>query len=193
MGLGFIGAPLGAAFGTSPRPLVSGRRAPQPRWRAAVETPAPATEAPTEWAGAQTLSKGASVWPTVIGMERIMEILPHRFPFLLVDRVVAFEAGKRAVAIKNVSMNEPHFTGHFPDRPIMPGVLQVEALAQVAGIVMLQEPISDGKGDFYFGGVDKVRWRRPVVPGDTLVMEMELKSFKPRFGIAKMEGKYVSL
>lgn len=75
----------------------------------------------------------------------------------------------------------------------MPGVLQVEALAQVGGIVMLQQPISDGKGDFFFGGVDKVKWRKPVLPGDTLVMEMTLETYKPRFGIAKMEGKYVVL
>lgn len=124
-----------------------------------------------------------------------MKILPHRYPFLLIDRVIAYEPGKRAVAIKNVSINEPHFTGHFPDRPIMPGVLQVEALAQTGGIVMLQHeenPIKDGEGDFFFGGVDRVKWRKPVVPGDTLVMEMTLDSFKPRFGIAKMTGKYVA-
>ncbi|CAN8075368.1 unnamed protein product [Agarophyton chilense] len=118
-----------------------------------------------------------------------MKVLPHRYPFLLIDRVIAYEPGKRAIAIKNVSMNEPFFTGHFPDRPIMPGVLQVEALAQVGGIVMLQQPISDGKGDFFFGGVDKIKWRKPVLPGDTLVMEMTLETYKPRFGVAKMAGK----
>ena len=97
----------------------------------------------------------------------------------------------RAVCVKTVSFNEPQFTGHFPGNPIMPGVLQVEALAQVGGIVMLQQPISDGKGDFFFGGVDKVKWRKPVTPGDVLVMEMVLDTFKRRFGIAKMTGRYV--
>ena len=126
-------------------------------------------------------------------VEEIMKVLPHRYPFLLLDRVIEYEPGKRAVAIKNVSMNEPFFQGHFPDRPIMPGVLQLEALAQVGGIVMLQQPISDGTGDFFFGGVDRVKWRRPVLPGDTLVLEMTLENYKPRFGIAKMAGKYVAL
>lgn len=124
-----------------------------------------------------------------MSIEDIMKVLPHRYPFLLIDRVIAFEPGKRAIAIKNVSVNEPFFPGHFPDRPIMPGVLQVEALAQVGGIVMLQQPISDGKGDFFFGGVDKVKWRKPVLPGDTIVMEMTLEAYKKRFGIAKMVGK----
>ena len=81
-----------------------------------------------------------------------------------------------------VTVNEEYFNGHFPERPIMPGVLQVEAMAQVGGIVSLQEPITDGKGDFFFAGVNNVKWRRPVVPGDTLVMEMELTAFKKKFG-----------
>lgn len=143
----------------------------------------------SDWKSAAEVSKAAGEFPTVMNIEKIMKVLPHRFPFLLIDRVIAFEPGKRAIAIKNVSMNEPHFTGHFPDRPIMPGVLQIEALAQVGGIVMLQQPISDGKGDFFFGGVDGVKWRKPVLPGDTLVMEMELDSYKPGFGVAKMTGK----
>lgn len=141
-----------------------------------------------EWT-AESVSKGMGQRLTVLSIDDIMKVLPHRYPFLLLDRVVLFEPGKRAIAIKNVSINEPFFSGHFPKRPIMPGVLQVEALAQVCGIVMLQPPVSDGKGDFYFGGVDGVRWRRPVVPGDTLVLEAELKSFKKRFGIAKMSGR----
>lgn len=168
------------------RPRVQSAR---PRWRAAAVEAEPET---TDVTSAGDLSKAATKWPTVFSVEEVMKILPHRYPFLLIDRVIAYEPGKRAVAIKNVSMNEPHFTGHFPDRPIMPGVLQVEALAQTGGIVMLQHeenPIKDGKGDFFFGGVDRVKWRKPVVPGDTLVMEMTLESFKPRFGIAKMAGK----
>ena len=87
-----------------------------------------------------------------------------------------------------VTVNEEYFNGNFPERPIMPGVLQVEAMAQVGGIVSLQEPITDGKGDFFFAGVNNVKWRRPVVPGDTLTMEMELTAFKAKFGLVKMKG-----
>ena len=103
-------------------------------------------------------------------------------------QVIEFVPGKKAVGIKKVTANEEFFNGHFPARPIMPGVLQVEAMAQVGGIVALQEPITDGKGDFFFAGVNNVKWRRPVVPGDTLVMEMELTAFKARFGLVKMKG-----
>lgn len=137
----------------------------------------------------QALSENTAGLKTVMDMREIMKILPHRYPFLLLDKVVEVVPGKSATGVKNVTMNEPYFQGHFPDRPIMPGVLQVEALAQLGGIVMLQPPISDGKGDFFFGGVDNVRWRKPVLPGDTLVMQMILNQYKPRFGIAKMSGK----
>lgn len=121
-----------------------------------------------------------------------MKILPHRHPFLLLDRVIAYEPGKRAIGVKSVTVSEPFFPGHFPDRPIMPGVLQVEALAQLGGIVMLQPPFVEPDSppmDFFFGGVDRVKWRKPVIPGDRLVLEMELVSFKQSFGIAKMQGK----
>ncbi|CAM9217395.1 unnamed protein product, partial [Phaeothamnion confervicola] len=121
--------------------------------------------------------------------DQIAKILPHRYPFALVDKVIHFEAGKRVIGIKCITNNEPQFTGHFPDRPIMPGVMQVEAMAQLGGLVCLQPPISDGSGTFFFGGVDGVKWRKPVVPGDVLVMEMELTAWKERFGIAKMTGK----
>lgn len=128
-----------------------------------------------EWVGGEALSASCKDPETVFGIEKIMSILPHRYPFLLVDKVIAFEPGKRCVAIKKVTVNEEFFNGHFPNRPIMPGVLQVEAMAQVGGLVALQPPISEaggGKGDFFFAGVDNVKWRRPVVPGDTLVMEV---------------------
>lgn len=138
---------------------------------------------------AQEASRATASMETVMDISEIMKVLPHRFPFLLVDKVVGYEPGKKAVGVKNVSMNEPQFTGHFPDRPIMPGVLMVEAMAQVGGIVALQPPICDGKAEFFFAGVDDVRFRRPVLPGDTLVMEMKLTSFKKKFGIVKMEGK----
>jgi len=127
--------------------------------------------------------------PSVMDTIAIMGVLPHRYPILLVDKVIAFTPGESVVAVKCITMNEPQFTGHFPDRPIMPGVLMIEAMAQTGGLVMLQEPMTDGKGDFFFAGLDNVKWRRPVVPGDVLVMEMVLKSYKARFGISKMSGK----
>jgi len=138
---------------------------------------------------AEEVSKLTNSVPLVFDNVAIAKILPHRYPFLLVDKVVSFEPGKRAVGVKNVTANEPQFTGHFPDLPIMPGVLMVEAMAQLGGIVCLQAPISDGKGQFFFAGIDGVKFRRPVVPGDTLVMEMELDKWKPKYGVAKMKGK----
>jgi 3-hydroxyacyl-[acyl-carrier-protein] dehydratase len=139
---------------------------------------------------AEEISKGFAHPPAVFTVdEHISKVLPHRYPFALVDKVVHFEPGKRAVGIKCITNNEPQFTGHFPDRPIMPGVLQVEAMAQLGGMIALQQPVSDGQGIFFFAGVDGVKWRKPVVPGDVLVMEMELTAWKERFGIAKMKGK----
>lgn len=126
---------------------------------------------------------------TVFSSEDIAKILPHRYPFLLVDKVVEYEAGKRAVGIKSVTLNEPHFTGHFPDRPIMPGVLQVEALAQLAGIICLQMEGAAPGAVFFFAGVDGVKWKKPVVPGDTLVMEVEILKWRAKMGIAKASGK----
>ncbi|KAJ4908588.1 Thioesterase superfamily protein [Raphanus sativus] len=128
-------------------------------------------------------------YPTVMDINQIRDILPHRFPFLLVDRVIEYTAGESAVAIKNVTINDNFFPGHFPERPIMPGVLMVEAMAQVGGIVMLNPEVGGSKSNFFFAGVDKVRFRKPVIAGDTLVMRMTLVKLQKRFGIAKMEGK----
>ncbi|CAN8256744.1 unnamed protein product [Cochlearia groenlandica] len=128
-------------------------------------------------------------YPTVMDINKIREILPHRFPFLLVDRVIEYKAGVSAVAIKNVTINDNFFPGHFPERPIMPGVLMIEAMAQVGGIVMLQPEVGGSKSNFFFAGIDKVRFRKPVIAGDTLVMRMTLVKLQKRFGIAKMEGK----
>jgi 3-hydroxyacyl-[acyl-carrier-protein] dehydratase len=116
----------------------------------------------------------------------IQQILPHRYPFLLVDRVIAYEPGVLATGIKNVTMNEYFFQGHFPIKPIMPGVLIVEAMAQVGGIVLGQLPGFEGQLAL-FAGIDGVRFRRPVVPGDQLVMTSELISARKRFG--KMKAK----
>ncbi|KAK1566948.1 hypothetical protein Q3G72_006409 [Acer saccharum] len=128
-------------------------------------------------------------FPTVMDINQIRDILPHRFPFLLVDRVIEYNAGVSAVAIKNVTINDNFFPGHFPERPIMPGVLMVEAMAQVGGLVMLQPEVGGSRENFFFAGIDKVRFRRPVIAGDTLVMRMTLIKLQKRFGIAKMEGK----
>ncbi len=126
---------------------------------------------------------------TVFTVEEIQKLLPHRYPFALVDRIIEYIPGKRAVGIKNVTFNEPHFQGHFPGRPMMPGVLIVEAMAQVGGIVLTQLPELEG-GLFLFAGIDKVRFRRPVVPGDRLIMTVELLCVKRRrFG--KMQARTV--
>ncbi|XP_031251204.1 uncharacterized protein LOC116109099 [Pistacia vera] len=128
-------------------------------------------------------------FPTVMDINQIREILPHRFPFLLVDRVIEYNPGVSAVGIKNVTINDNFFPGHFPERPIMPGVLMIEAMAQVGGLVMLQPDVGGSRDNFVFAGVDKVRFRKPVIAGDTLVMRMNLVKLQKRFGIAKMEGK----
>ncbi|KAG7015363.1 fabZ [Cucurbita argyrosperma subsp. argyrosperma] len=128
-------------------------------------------------------------FPTVMDINEIRNILPHRFPFLLVDRVIEYNPGVSAVAIKNVTINDNFFPGHFPDRPIMPGVLMVEAMAQVGGLVMLQPEVGGSRDNFFFAGIDKVRFRKPVIAGDTLVMRMTLVKLQKKFGIAKMEGK----
>ncbi len=122
----------------------------------------------------------------------IMELLPHRYPFLLVDRVVELEPGKRAVAIKQVTANEPHFTGHFPQRPIMPGVLMVEALAQTAGIAVMS--LDDYRGKLgLFAGIDGCRFKRLVVPGDTLRLEVTVEKLRGMFGrvraVASVDGE----
>lgn len=124
---------------------------------------------------------------TTFTSEEIQKLLPHRYPFLLVDKIIDYIPGKKAVGVKNVTINEPHFSGHFPGRPLMPGVLIVEAMAQVGGIVLTQMSSVEG-GLFVFAGIDKVRFRRQIVPGDQLVMTVELLWVKQRrFG--KMQGR----
>lgn len=114
----------------------------------------------------------------------IQKIIPHRYPFLLVDRVIEVEAGKSAVGIKNVTANEPFFPGHFPGQPIMPGVLIVEALAQVGAIALLSEEENKGKLAL-FAGIDEVRFKKQVIPGDTLRLEVEIISMRRGIGKGK--------
>lgn len=122
----------------------------------------------------------------MLDIQQIKDIIPHRYPFLLVDRVLEMEAGKKAVAIKNVTANEPFFNGHFPEYPVMPGVLIVEALAQTSGIAMMQTSENEGKLGL-FAGIDKCRFKRQVVPGDQLKLEAEIT--RMRGSIAKANVK----
>ncbi|HEY8772755.1 MAG TPA: 3-hydroxyacyl-ACP dehydratase FabZ [Candidatus Limnocylindria bacterium] len=122
----------------------------------------------------------------------IMRIIPHRYPFLLIDRVMELEPGRRVVAMKNVTANEPQFTGHFPDRPIMPGVLMVEALAQAGAVAVLSLPEYRGKLAL-FAGIDECRFRRTVLPGDQLRLEVTLEKLRGVFGrgrgVATVDGE----
>lgn len=134
--------------------------------------------------------------PPVLDISRILETLPHRYPFLLVDRVVEMEEGKRVVGIKNVTINEPFFQGHFPGHPVMPGVLIVEAMGQVGGL-LLMSLVEDPEGKVvYLTGLDKVRFRQPVRPGDQLVCELELLRRRGTHckvrGVARVEGAVVA-
>jgi UDP-3-O-[3-hydroxymyristoyl] N-acetylglucosamine deacetylase/3-hydroxyacyl-[acyl-carrier-protein] dehydratase len=124
--------------------------------------------------------------PAYWDISSIMKVMPHRYPFLLVDRIVEFEAGKRVVGIKNVSVNEPFFQGHFPDHPIMPGVLITEAMAQVGGVLLMSSVENPETKLVYFSGIDGARFRRPVTPGDQIRFELEM--VKLRGSICKMSG-----
>ena len=141
--------------------------------RSTTQTEDPANSEPTQ--------------QTTFDVLEIQDLLPHRYPFALVDRILDYVPAKKAVGLKNVTINEPFFPGHIPKRPIMPGVLIVESMAQVGGVVLTLLPGMKGKF-FAFAGIDGVRFRRPVVPGDQLIMTVELISLKMN-RIAKMRGK----
>jgi 3-hydroxyacyl-[acyl-carrier-protein] dehydratase len=127
---------------------------------------------------------------TTLDIIDIFNILPHRFPFLLIDRVIEIQRKQRIVAIKNVTINEPFFAGHFPNLPIMPGVLIVEAIAQAGGALLLTEVEERKDKLIMFTGIERAKFRRPVVPGDQLRIEVELKSWRqrPRMIAVRMEG-----
>ncbi len=122
-------------------------------------------------------------------IHQILKQLPHRYPILLVDRVLEIEKGKRIKALKNVSINEPYFSGHFPHRPVMPGVLMLEALAQAAALLAFDAVgvTPDDKTVYYFAGIDGARFKRPVEPGDQLILEVELDRMKA--GIFKFKAR----
>lgn len=166
--------------------------------RIAVQLRKPQTFGPPPQARAlRTLEGGAPgglELPAELDIEGVMRVLPHRYPFLMVDRIVKIE-GNHIVGLKSVSINEPFFQGHFPGHPIMPGVLQLEAIAQVAGILMLRQAENAGQ-IAYFMSAEDVKWRKPVHPGDTLVIEVEMTKMRGKLGKAKgsckVQGETVS-
>lgn len=125
----------------------------------------------------------------MMDIHQILKQLPHRYPFLLVDRVLTIDKGKSIVALKNVSMNEPFFTGHFPHRPVMPGVLMLEALAQAAALLAFDTlgVTPDDKTVYYFAGIDNARFKRPVEPGDQLMLHVQLDRMKA--GVFKFKSR----
>jgi 3-hydroxyacyl-[acyl-carrier-protein] dehydratase len=124
---------------------------------------------------------------TLLDITQIQAILPHRYPFLLVDRIIGYEPGKRVVGIKNVTLNEPFFAGHFPGAPVMPGVLIVEAMAQTAGVMMLASLPDRESKLVFFTGIDRAKFRHPVVPGDQLRLELTVLKLRPRY--IKLRGE----
>ncbi len=127
---------------------------------------------------------------TLENIREILQLMPHRYPFLLIDRVISFEPVKTLTALKNVTVNEPYFPGHFPGQPIMPGVLQLEALAQASAILAFKSLKALGesaKGMFYFAGVDNARFKRMVVPGDQLLLKVDV--IKEKRGIWKISAQ----
>jgi 3-hydroxyacyl-[acyl-carrier-protein] dehydratase len=127
-----------------------------------------------------------------LDIRQIMQVLPHRYPILLIDRILELEPGKRALGYKNVTNNEPVFSGHFPGNPLLPGVYMIEALAQLAGAVVL-EPGEFSRMTPYLAGIDKVKFRRPVIPGDCLMMETTVLKVRKNIGwisaVAKVDGQ----
>lgn len=133
-----------------------------------------------------------------LDIQAVLEHLPHRYPFLMIDRVLEVEKGKRIVALKNVSVNEPYFVGHYPHVPVMPGVLIIEAMAQAAGILSFQTMgrVADDQSVYYFVGIDNARFKRPVGPGDQLRLEVEIvrvaRSFWKYVGKAFVDSNLVA-
>jgi UDP-3-O-[3-hydroxymyristoyl] N-acetylglucosamine deacetylase/3-hydroxyacyl-[acyl-carrier-protein] dehydratase len=140
-----------------------------------------------------TLTEGG--YP-ILDAAKIMQYLPHRYPMLLVDRVVAYDPGKRIVGVKNVTINEPFFQGHYPGHPVMPGVLVIEAMAQVGGLLLMDHIDDPDNKVVYFMSLDNVKWRRPVTPGDQIVFELEMVQFRRHVcklrGVGRVDGQVVA-
>jgi len=132
----------------------------------------------------------------MLNIQQILQYLPHRYPFLLVDRIVEYEENRRIVGLKNVTINEPFFAGHFPGHPIMPGVLIVEAMAQVGGLLLMDSIENPEEKVVYFMSLDNVKWRRPVIPGDQIRFELELLQVRGRTcrmkGVGSVDGQVVA-
>ncbi len=132
----------------------------------------------------------------VMSIEEIMKVLPHRYPFLLVDKIIEIEGKKRVVGVKNVTINEPFFQGHFPGHPVMPGVLIIEAMAQVGGVLLLGTFDPEDQKVVYFMSLDNVRFRKPVKPGDQLRFELDVVQIRGPVckmrGVAKVDGELVA-
>jgi 3-hydroxyacyl-[acyl-carrier-protein] dehydratase len=143
----------------------------------------------------ETVTNPEPAEKTTLDILEIMAILPHRYPFLLIDRVIEMQRKERIVAIKNVTINEPHFMGHFPDYPIMPGVLMVEAIAQTGGALLLTEIPDRDEKLMVFTGIDEAKFKRPVTPGDQLRIEVTVVNWRTRAvkmrGVITVEGKVV--
>jgi UDP-3-O-[3-hydroxymyristoyl] N-acetylglucosamine deacetylase/3-hydroxyacyl-[acyl-carrier-protein] dehydratase len=171
------------------RQIVAQIRKPLEAAQTFAPPPPPAPVANSESEGPGPLRDGE-----VLDTARLMKVLPHRYPFLMVDKITKIE-GNKVTGVKNVTVNEPYFQGHFPNHPVMPGVLQLEAIAQVAGVMMLRQADNVGKLA-YFMSAESVRWRKPVRPGDTLVIEVELTRSRGKIGKAKgvcsVDGETVS-
>lgn len=144
---------------------------------------------------ARLLARPADGSP-VLDIQKILEYIPHRYPFLLIDRIIEFEVGKRIVGLKNVTINEPFFVGHFPGHPIMPGVLIIEAMAQIGGLLLMNEFDDPKSKVVYFMSMDAVKFRRPVTPGDQLIFELEMIQFRGRVcrmkGVGTVDGQTVA-
>uniref|UniRef100_A0A7S4EGP0 Beta-hydroxyacyl-ACP dehydratase n=1 Tax=Pseudo-nitzschia australis TaxID=44445 RepID=A0A7S4EGP0_9STRA len=154
-----------------------------------AEEAAEDADAEPEFKGGQAISALTSDVKTHFSSVDVDGILPHRYPFALIDKVVEIVPNKSAVGVKAVSRNEDFFNGHFPGQPVMPGVMQLEAMAQLAGVILnTAEGVEEGTIGF-FASADGVKWKKQVVPGDLLVMEVEIKKMNLRFGIVKASGK----
>ena len=141
------------------------------------------------------MADGAPAILEAVDIQGLMKLLPHRYPFLMIDRIIDIDGDNSAVGVKNVTFNEPHFLGHFPGQPVMPGVLIVEAMAQVGGMLLMGAVPNPENKVVYFTSLNDVKWRRPVKPGDQIIFELDLLQVRGMMckmkGVAKVDGNLV--